>query len=40
MDVRGCSTPAGLVPDEDERLNWPSVTLHIPTSELGVMGEK
>ncbi len=26
--------------DGDERLNWPSVTLHIPTSELGVMGEK
>lgn len=28
------------VADGDERLNWPSVTLHIPTSELGVMGEK
>lgn len=25
--------------DRDERLNWPSVTLHIPASELGVMGE-
>lgn len=23
----------------DERLNWPSVTLHIAASELGVMGE-
>lgn len=21
-------------------MNWPGVTLHIPTSELGVMGEK
>lgn len=28
------------VADGDERLNWPSVTLHIPTSELVVMGEK
>lgn len=26
--------------DGDERLNWPIVTLHIPASELGVMGEK
>lgn len=26
--------------DGDVRLNWPGVTLHIPTTELGVMGEK
>lgn len=25
--------------EADERLNWPSVTLHIAASELGVMGE-
>lgn len=39
LQVGDCDTEAAVA-GGDKRLNWPSVTLHIPASELGVMGKR